>query len=675
MQLRLGRGAPLRMPIAARSSAVCTILLIHAALLAWSASRHSATSNEFQILVAGMSHWQSARFDLACVNPPLVRLVATAPLALARSEVVDWGKVPYAPNPEFEFAAARKFSRDQGREALRMLVLARWACLPFSLLGGWICFRWARELYGQCAGILAMSLWCFSPSILASGQLIKADVASAALGAVAGYCFWHWLRAPTSTTTIWAGVFLGLALLAKTTLLVFLPLWPLLWIVYRLQAPSLTCRRGWWMEGRLLTLIFLLAIFVINVGYAFEGSLKPLGDYRFMSRLLTGHNDTVPAGSPAENRFRGSWLAALPLILPENYVRGIDVQRHDFEEGYWSYLRGEWRRGGWWYYYLYGLAVKEPLGSWLLACLALGLSLSPGGNTAALRDEVLLLGPLVALLLFVSSQTGFNHHVRYVLPILPFAFVWMSKVGGSSQAQYARTPRPHPLLKQGSLGKSAEGRRALPFVVVGALMWSVASSLWVYPHSLSYFNELGGSPRGGHAHLGSSNADCGQDLLYLKWWLEDHPEARPIRAGLEVLTGVSEPRDLGIECLPPPEDVPEAGWYAMSVNVIRSREGRFSYFLSFTPVAMAGYSICIYHITLDEANRLLRTDEARVGRATQASAARPGGQTMNRSVKSELRLTRRGDSPASETDEPPSAPAGGLPQLQGQTTAKAADLR
>jgi hypothetical protein len=32
------------------------------------------------------------------------------------------------------------------------------------------------------------------------------------------------------------------------------------------------------------------------------------------------------------------------------------------------------------------------------------------------------------VLVLVSSQDGFSGHFRYVLPALPFAFIWMSQV-------------------------------------------------------------------------------------------------------------------------------------------------------------------------------------------------------------------------------------------------------
>ena len=78
-------------------------------------------------------------------------------------------------------------------------------------------------------------------------------------------------------------------------------------------------------------------------------------------------------------------------------------------------------------------------------------------------------------------------------------------------------------------GASRVEHRAVAAIATIALAWSVVSSLWIYPHSLSYFNESTGGPTRGHFHLVDSNVDWGQDLLYLKRWLREHPEARPLR--------------------------------------------------------------------------------------------------------------------------------------------------
>jgi len=568
------------------------LLGLHAALLAWGATRHCASSDEVGHLVAGLSHLQLGRFDLYRVNPPLVRLVAAAPVVLARPHT-DYHGFFDSRIARPEFGMGRNFALANRRRWLWYFVLGRWACVPFSVLGGWICYRWAGRLYGHAAGILALALWCFSPNVLAHGQMITPDAGATALGVTAAYTFWCWLQSVRWDEALSAGWTLGLAELAKSTWIVLFVLWPTLALVCGGVRRSDRARCS---QGSQLALMLLIALVVINLGYAFEGSFKPLGEYEFVSQTLRGTTGPAEHLQETGNRFRNTRLAGIPVPLPGNYVAGIDRQKWDFERTQWSYLRGEWKRGGWWYYYLYALAVKVPLGTWGLVLLALVVGPFRRAYSASWRDELVLVAPLVVVLALASSQTGFNHHLRYVLPIFPFAFIGASKVARAVERKH----------------------RAIASISVAALAWSVASSLSIYPHSLSYFNELVGGPAGGHAHLLHSNIDWNQDLLYLKRWLHKHPEARPI--GVAYSPRGLDPWILGVDCAPPPPGPqgnrgprpnpgglgPRPGWYAVSVNELRGKSKQYAYFLRFRPVAMAGYSIYVYHVAAEEANRTRR---------------------------------------------------------------------
>jgi len=61
-------------------------------------------------------------------------------------------------------------------------------------------------------------------------------------------------------------------------------------------------------------------------------------------------------------------------------------------------------------------------------------------------------------------------------------------------------------------------------LVAASFGWFLASSLWIYPHSLSYFNESIGGPLNGPKHLLGSNVDWGQDRRYLDCWLKGQRE-------------------------------------------------------------------------------------------------------------------------------------------------------
>jgi len=667
------------------------LLFVHAVLLIGEALQHSPCWDEPGHLVAGIGNWQLGMFDLYRVNPPLVRVVATVPVLFARPKN-DWIAYDAGVGARSERTIRVHFITANGQRILFLQTLARWACVPFSLLGGYVCLRWGRELHGHAAGILAMALWCFSPNIIAHASLITPDAGAAAIGVAAAYVSWRWLKRPSWGRAVAAGLMLGLAELTKTTWIVLFGLWPVLWVVYTLAGqqpgesphpgplPEGEGGRSWGRGAGQMAVILLLGVYVLNLGYGFEGSFQKLGDYGFVSEMLGGRKEEGkdPYMPEVRNRFQGTWLAGVPVPLPKNYLMGIDLQKSDFENKMWSYLRGEWRLGGWWYYYLYALAIKEPLGTWVLVFLAAGISLWPGGRcppaiarpsplapgpsplaprevvatevatprptplaprevvatevatpwpstlnaqpstlapqpsplapqpsalaarpsgySAGWRDELVLLAPAAVVLTLVSSQTGFNHHLRYVLPIFPFVFIWISKVARAVELKHWK----------------------IASVAGAALIWSVGSSLYYYPHSLSYFNELVGGPKGGHYHLGNSNIDWGQDLLYLKRWLKKHPEVGTVALSYN---GLYDPGIAGIECSavpmgPSPQDLgvhlsadeagPQSGWYALSINKIRSRTREYEYFLRFKPVAMAGYSIYIYHITLDEANRVRR---------------------------------------------------------------------
>ncbi|MDD3469448.1 MAG: hypothetical protein PHE53_05640 [Thermoguttaceae bacterium] len=325
-----------------------------------------------------------------------------------------------------------------------------------------------------------------------------------------------------------------------------------------------------------LIVIFVISVWVINTGYTFLGSFGRLDSYQFVGKSLTVTDHDGKTVS--DNRFRGTWMGAIPIPLPREYVYGMDTQKVNFEQKLYSYFCGEWRKGGWYEYYIYGLFIKEPLGTWFLIGMATICGLFSKGYASSRRDEMVLLVPMLGILIFISLQNGFSHHMRYLLPIFPSTFIWLSKVA-----------------------KSFEWRRPVAGTLVTlALMWSVGSSLYYYPYSMSYFNELVGGPTNGHYHLANSNIDWGQDLLYSQRWLAKHPEVKLNSFGFDL--PLVSPTLIGIEVSEPPP-LPEPGWHMISVNRIHERDGKYEYFLEMEPTDRIGYSINVYHMTVDDANR------------------------------------------------------------------------
>ena len=498
-----------------------------------------------------------------------------------------------------------RFADANAGRYLELLWRARLAGIGWSLLGGWLVCRWAGELYGGRAGCLALVLWCFGPNILAHAPLTTPDLPTTVAGVAACYVFWRYLRKPTWTLAWFCGLLLGLALLTKFTWLILYGLWPFAALVYgwrKTPSPRRTVVRLGQMAG-----IFLVSLAALDVGYGFAETGRRLGEFPFVSQLLSGE----PRKGLGDwgNRFQGSSLGRLPVPLPSDLVLGIDVQRRDFESNWPFYLAGEWNKGGRWYFYLYALLLKIPLGTLglLLAALA---SMSYYRGATAWRDEFFLLLFPAALIATVSSQTGLNHF-RYILPALPFLLIVASRIGHFLCLVY--------------------WRRGL--LVLALTIWEGGNSLAVYPHSLSYVNEVAGGPENGFRALGDSNLDWGQDLLYLKRWLEKHPDVK--QPGLAYFNHI-DPRIVGITFRLPPlaapfpfkeeltsgtEIGPQPGYFAVSVHFVQGGRfpaadgqghwrpiplGAYRYFREFQPITKAGYSIFIYHITLEDANRFRR---------------------------------------------------------------------
>lgn len=586
-------------------SVLSAMLIAQAIMLAWSALRHSPGLDEPGHLASGLNHWETGTFDAYRVNPPLVRMVASAPLAAAGVQV---GSHPWEVESPIrvEFALGRKLFSESGDRAFWYVSLARWACIPFTLVATVVIYRWATTLYGHAGGVLSAFLWTVCPNALAHGQMITPDAGAASAGILAAYLFWRWLVLPGWAGAVRFGFALGLALLCKNTLLLFVPLWPIMWLAYRFRNPAKATFRitGWRGQSLQLAVGLILAFYVLAAGYGFERMGRRLGEIRFVSESLT-----VEGPSGRINRFAGTRLGQLPLPVPENYVRGIDVQKSDFESCRRSYLRGEWQAHGWYHYYLWGLLVKTPVGTLIVLALSIAVSAFSRLPCPGWRDELLVLIPGLGILGFVSSQTGLNHHLRYVLPTIPFFYVLAGR----------------------AVTFNGAGRRWWRLGTAVAAIIAAVGSLSVYPHSLSFFNTIVGGPRRGSEHLVDSNIDWGQDLLHLKEWYDSHPEARPFHLAY---FGAVDPRAAGIQFVLPPKGPvlssdfslprsarvgPRPGWYAISVNFLRGYRhyaangagGRefldqayYAYFQRARPVGHAGYSIYVYHLDEAECARL-----------------------------------------------------------------------
>ncbi len=549
-------GTPPAPPKAILVLAAVFLLLVPWALAVMSLVRESPTIDEVVHLPAGVSYWQKHTFKFYPHNPPLVKLLAAAPVVWSgpkTDRMYAWPEArPYWLDREPNKAGlAHIFQQDNAARYFELFTRARLLMPTFGLIGGLAVFFWSRRLYGDLGGLLSLTLWSFCPNVLAHTRLITTDVAATSLGCLATFCFWSYLRRPTWRAVLIAGLMLGLAQLTKFSMLLLFGLWPLMALmrVVLLREPSRgkgLARMG--LQGLVMA---VLAVFTINVGYGFEEVGKPLGSFPFLSSPLAVWRERPadPALNPdlnatplytlirnaRVNRFADGPLAGLPVPLPAFYVSGFDEQKLEADgvwarfldpnlaltplddprgrrlAGYPVYLNGKLASESWSYYYLFCLLYKVPEGTWLLVLASLALLVVRKRSRADwFHEAAVYLVPAVTLGV-ISLATNINIGLRYVLPVFPYFFVGAGK------------------LAPWCLGISAVWRRIVSGLMIGlALTGTVAASLAAHPHYLAYFNWASGGTARGAEHLIDSNLDWGQDLLGLHAWLSENASGEQV---------------------------------------------------------------------------------------------------------------------------------------------------
>jgi 4-amino-4-deoxy-L-arabinose transferase-like glycosyltransferase len=467
---------------------VLLVILLVQGIALWIASRRlSPTVDEYPHLVAGLYYWQTGEFNLYNVNPPLVRLWASLPLAIEQVAIPhEEFLASYRREQRLEFDLGKAFVEQHGDKAFSFLVTARRMVVLLTLLGT-LCLYWlAVELTdNQAAAMLATFVWAFNPIVLGSGALLTCDIAAASAGC-AMLAAWHSAsRHPTVLNYLCAGILLGMAVLVKFVWLVFLVVWPV-WEITRLLietrgriADSLTVR-----TVLHLFLALSAALFVLALGYRMQRVGRPIGEFRFVSELLKGH-----AEERTGNRFVNAGLAKLPVPIPATMLEGLDQQWEDFDKPREAYLFGHWRQGGWRYYYVAALLIKLPAG--LIVLAALGL------RYAALDSKVAVwcLVPFCIVFLLVSSKSNYCEHTRYLWAVLPQLTV-LSCIGVQVWGRW---------------------QWGLRLALIG---WISLSAISTFPYGLAYTNEFAGGPTRASSCLAGSNVDWGQGWIAARDWLK-----------------------------------------------------------------------------------------------------------------------------------------------------------
>ncbi|MDR1480416.1 MAG: glycosyltransferase family 39 protein, partial [Planctomycetaceae bacterium] len=146
----------------------------------------------------------------------------------------DWDNYVSYPLLRREHQVGVNFMLANGQQSQSQIHIARIACMVFILIGGFCCYRLADSICEKISGIFVLFLLFFSPYILGHVATIMPDAHSAAFAVAAVYFFWKWLKRPDMLEGLISGIVLGLAELTKFTLIIFYPLFVVMWLIYRL---------------------------------------------------------------------------------------------------------------------------------------------------------------------------------------------------------------------------------------------------------------------------------------------------------------------------------------------------------------------------------------------------------------------------------------------------------
>ena len=378
--------------------------------------------------------------------------------------------------------------------------------LIIFILSGWLVWRWARQRYGPRTALIVLLLFVLSPTILAHSRYVTTDSA-AALGFIAGlYYFLRWHKMPSTSRLIVAGVVFGIAQLLKFSLILLVPLYAILVILFWVTARDRSLREFMRRVAGAFLIGAIGFVLVVLPVYAFHVSGMPSSEQVRQSAAILETGNVGPVEQLV------LWSADKTLLRPlSQYLLGLSMVYLRTSGGNTTFFMGETSAEGSPLYFPIVFLLKEPIPLLLLmlcagVILLGGVRRTLGGSVAWIRahhDEVSWL-LFIVVYWAISVMGNLNIGVRHVLPTLPFVFLLIG---------YAVS-----LLRKTSVIQSVSAS-----LLIGAfLLWYAAESLFTFPFYLSYFNEIAGGPEGGHRYVVDSNLDWGQDLKRLSEFVDEH---------------------------------------------------------------------------------------------------------------------------------------------------------
>jgi 4-amino-4-deoxy-L-arabinose transferase-like glycosyltransferase len=466
---------------------VAALFVILGAELFRSARLESPTFDEPTHLYAGYMHWIRSDYGVNPEHPPLVKMVASLPLLIERP------KYPEPADTFFRPAAVRgglELLSPPG--AMNLLNHARIAVSVFVFALGALLVLATYEMFGATTALFALALFVFDPLVIAHGPLLGTDVGAACCIFATVYAFYRYVKQPSWGRLAVSAAAAGLALGAKHSAILILPIMLLLGateLVLRRREPAKALRRDAIRMGGAVATIAVVAITILWGIYGFRYAARPEG------RKITPPPE-VYLQQLKHPEAKAIGFAERHHLLPEAYLYGLTDVTILSRDGRMMYLFGKVYPAGRWFYFPAAFVIKSTIGFLLL------LAVLPFARELwrERRREVLFLA-IPAMVFFVAAMTAkLDIGIRHIFPVVPFAMV-LAAAGAVTLARRSRS----------------WGYAATIFLVL-----HIASSLKTFPNYLPYSNDFFGGVSGTHRVLSDSNVGWAGGLKALRAHLDEN---------------------------------------------------------------------------------------------------------------------------------------------------------
>ncbi len=495
--------------------AAALMLLLMGILAFASIADDTLTYDEVAHIGAGYTYWNNRDYRLNPEHPPLVKDLAGLPLQFLN---LNFPAADYwdnaAPTPwwtQFDFGDQLLYHA--GNDPEKIMLYARTGPILLLILMGAFLFIWAKKIVGNKWALFILAIFVFCPNIMAHGRLVTTDI-GASFGVLLATFFWlEFLKSPRGKNILIAGTAFGFAMLIKFSLILLVPFFGAITIVWALL-----------QNGNKLTNIFEYcwksaaaamfgAIFIIGPVYAWH-----IADYPYEKQLSDTATVLRTTSLPPWMQNINIEMAKQPVLRPwAQYLLGLEMATNRTGTGNTTYFNGTVSAAGRLDYFPTLYLFKIPLAFHLMTLLALGWTILTlvkkrfwqnfaSKTAAAIRNHYEVFAMFVFLVIYWSASLigSLNIGLRHILPT--FAITYMLVVIGLKN-----------LLAAARRNTTA---RTLKITLGILLGWYAVSSLAIFPHYLPYYNELAGGPDNGYKIAVDSNLDWGQDLRRLDEWIK-----------------------------------------------------------------------------------------------------------------------------------------------------------